>query len=648
MSATGSSAATHIAQVAVETSLMHLDKLFDYAIPAELSTSVRVGSRVRVRFAGSLVNGWVLGLAQSSAHVGKVLPIQRVIGDVPPLTSVTSALVRAIADRYAGTFTDVLRSAIPARHAATETAFLSDNPACAGQYADDIYDRSTAHAGDSADHSESSPRRVAWLVPPGTDHWRAVAAAVVEAASRGSVIVVLPDATDVSALRSELAALLPDEQIAVLTADSGPSRRWRAFLSARLGSVRIVIGTRSAVFVPIPKLRMLLLWDDADDSHREQHAPYWHARDVAVLRSGLERCDLVLAGRSLSVEAAALVARRWLSVEQSDRATRGERWPAVRASMDGSEASIREAANSARIPPLAMAALREGLRHGSVLLSVAARGYVPVLACSSCRQIARCPVCAGHVHTSTAGSAAGCSRCGWNQWRVCPHCGSSGLRAVRVGDERTADEIGRAFPQVPVVVSNADRRVTAIPRKASIVVATHGCEPFAGEPYAAVVLLDVATVINRPLLNAEADALRRFVHAIALAGPGTPAVVVADNSLPIVQALVRGDVAGWATRELDQREATHLPPATVMIGVSGSVVAVHDFIDDVALPQPFSVFGPVPYGKPDADKVPTVRALIVVPRSAGKTTMTRVCEVLRIRSARKAPQVRVVVDPDDV
>ena len=626
-----------IAHVAVETSLMHLDKVFDYEVPQALAGEVRIGSRVRVRFAGSLVNGWVLGIADQTTHTGKLLPVQRVIGDVPPLTEATATLARTVADRYAGTLTDVLRAAVPTRHAATEAQMLAT---CGGEL---------VNVGETTSPDRGTTvQRTAWVLPAGTDHWSRVARRIIDAAARGSVIAVVPDATDVAALAGELKKAAPDAQVAVLTADSGPSRRWRAFLSVRLGIATIAIGTRSAVFAPMANLAMLLVWDDGDDSHREQHAPYWHVREVAVARSSQEECDLVLAGRCISPESAALIARGWMKVEQPPRTAGSADSPMVRATGDGSATDLEDAARAARIPSAAIKVLREGLVRGSVLISVPGRGYVPVLSCAACRHIARCGICAGKLRSTGQGAPPQCSRCGWSMWRSCAECGGSALRAVRIGDERTADEIGRAFPQVPVVVSNADRRVTAIPRKPSIVVATHGCEPFSGTGYAAVVLLDVLQVINRPTLNAEADALRRFFNAAALAGPRMPVVVVADNSLPLAQALVRWDTAGWARRELEQRSSAHMPPATLMIAITGAVTAVHDFVDELNLPQPFTVFGPVAHGHVDDDGLQMVRALLVVPRRSGRQAMSRVQEVLRIRSARKAAHIRVVVDPADM
>ncbi|MGH3223328.1 MAG: primosome assembly protein PriA, partial [Streptosporangiaceae bacterium] len=109
-----------VARVAVDISLAHLDRPFDYLVPASLDQAAVPGCRVRVRFAGQLVDGFLLERAQTSEHQGRLARLERVISPEPVLTPEIFALARAVAGRYAGTLADVLRLAIPPRHAAAE------------------------------------------------------------------------------------------------------------------------------------------------------------------------------------------------------------------------------------------------------------------------------------------------------------------------------------------------------------------------------------------------------------------------------------------------------------------------------------------------------------------------------------------------
>ncbi|MBX6721926.1 MAG: primosome assembly protein PriA, partial [Dactylosporangium sp.] len=111
-----------VARVAVDVPLPHLDRPFDYLVPAELHETAVPGVRVRVRFAGQLVDGFVLSRAEESAHPGRLAFLERVVSPEPVLTAEVARLARAVADRYAGTLADVLRLAVPPRHAAAEAA----------------------------------------------------------------------------------------------------------------------------------------------------------------------------------------------------------------------------------------------------------------------------------------------------------------------------------------------------------------------------------------------------------------------------------------------------------------------------------------------------------------------------------------------
>ena len=117
-----------VARVAVDVSLPHLDRPFDYRVPEPLSAAAVPGCRVRVRFAGRLTGGYLLQRTEASEHQGQLAFLERVVSPEPVLTAEVFGLARAVADRYGGTLADVLRLAIPPRHAAVESAPPTDVP----------------------------------------------------------------------------------------------------------------------------------------------------------------------------------------------------------------------------------------------------------------------------------------------------------------------------------------------------------------------------------------------------------------------------------------------------------------------------------------------------------------------------------------
>jgi len=258
---------------------------------------------------------------------------------------------------------------------------------------------------------------------------------------------------------------------------------------------------------------------------------------------------------------------------------------------------------------------------------------------------------------------------GW----ACPHCSGRRLRATATGVERTAEEIGRAFPGATVVVSRAEARgsrprgvgpsVPSVPQAGAIVLATPGLEPFAPGGYQAAVLLDGDVLLVRPDLRAGEEALRRWRAAAALVRPaeeGGVVVVVADPSAAAVQALVRGDPAGHAARELAERAELSLPPAAAVASVTGSPQGVAALLAAARLPEGSSLFGPVPVppvpggapagpGRAGRADEPAVRTLVRAPVEFAAELAAALHAALAIRSARKDPgTVRVRMDPRDL
>jgi primosomal protein N' (replication factor Y) len=645
--------------VLVDVPLAHLDRPFDYLVPERLSESAVPGCRVRVRFAGQLTGGYLLNRAAVSEHPGRLTALERVVSPEPVLTPQIAALAREVADRYAGTMADVLRLAIPPRHAAAEAAPPGRGspgrpgagpapvppPARPGAGPWGRYPAGPAFLAALADGR--APRAV-WTALPGQE-WPeeiARAAATAAAAGRGALIVV-PDARDLGLVDAALARVLGPGRHACLAAGLGPAERYRRWLAVARGEIRVVAGTRAAMFAPVAGLGLVVIWDDGDDLHAEPRAPYPHAREVLALRAHRARAAALIGGFARTAEATSLVANGWARALAAPRAVVRRYAPDVRPAGDDAELARDEAARSARMPSLALRTARAGLGRGPVLVQVPRRGYLTAVACERCRAAARCATCGGPLAVEASDAPARCRWCGRTdaEWR-CPACGHGRVRAVVAGSRRTAEELARAFPGTPVVVSGGTATLGSVPRRPALVVATPGAEPHVDGGYAAAVLLDGWVLLGRPSLAAAQEALRRWMNAAALVAPGSgggTVVLVAEAALPVAQALIRWDPVTHAERELAEREALGFPPAVRMAAVTGSDAAVAGFLADTTLPPEAEVIGTVPAGE---DKV---RALIRAPRRGGLALAAALRQAQAARTARKDPgQVRVQLDPADL
>ncbi len=648
-----------VARVIVDTPLPHLDRPFDYRVPADMDADAVPGCRVRVRFNNRKLSGFLVERVATSEFSGRLAYLDAVVSPEPVLTTEILELARVVADRYVGTLSDVLRLAVPPRHARVEKEEPSLEPrGFRGTTAEEAVAGVVPGPWEAYPEGPAfldalragRPARAVWNALPGPG-WKDAIAAVAEAtltAGRGTV-VVLPDGRDVAAVDAALTERMGAGGHVALTADLGPAERYRRWLSVLRGHVRVVVGTRAAMFAPVHDLGLVVLWDDGDDVHAEQHAPYPHARTVLALRAHRVGAGALIGGYTRTTDAQLLVESEWAGSLTADRATLRRRAPLVRAAGDDRELARDSAARSARMPSVALRAAREAAREGPVLFQVPRRGYLNTLACARCRAPARCDACRGPLAVRGSHAMPSCGWCGrvCGGW-ACPECGGHRMRAVVVGARRTAEELGRAFPSLTVRTSGREEVLTHVPDRPGLVVATPGAEPVAKNGFAAAVLLDGWALLNRADLRASEEALRRWLNAAALVRPGGAVVVSADGSLPVVQSLVRWDPTGFAERELAERQELGFPPAVMMASVTGGPEHVRELLEQVELPEEAELLGPVPVGTELAEDGThrTERALLRVPRNRIGALTRSLKVAAAARSARRDEYLaHVRVDP---
>jgi primosomal protein N' (replication factor Y) len=718
-----------VARVCVDMPLAHLDRPFDYLVPADLAETAQPGTRVRVRFARQLVDGWILERAETSDHGGKLAYLERLVSPEVVLTPEVARLARAVADRYAGNLADVLRLAIPPRHArvegepapATEVAPeqspppVSERPEGAASevvvpevatsgsigaesaVSEGVASEVAAHRGigpEMAAHrstgseaalsegaasevavaqaggseaggrafgmagwevyraggylkalAEGAAPRAVWSATPSEDWAARIAEAIAATVSSGrGAVAVVADARDLDRLDAALTAVLGPGRHVALSAALGPAKRYRAFLAASRGQVPVVVGTRAAMFAPVADIGLVAIWDDGDDLHSEPRAPYPHAREVLLTRAQLAGAGALVAGYARTGEAQLLVETGWAKEIVAPRETLRGRAPHVVPAGDDAQLARDPAAATARLPSVAWEAARHALKDDApVLVQVPRRGYLPSVACADCRTPARGAHCSGPLALRSSQATPACHWCG----RVaaaytCPSCGGRRLRAAVIGARRTAEELGRAFPGVPVRTSGREEVLSTVPGGAAVVVATPGAEPLADGGFGAVLLLDPWALLTRADLRATEEALRRWMNAAALARPGGRVVVATDGALPAVQALLRWDPAWYAARELAERRELGFPPASRMASLTGAPEAVADLLAAAHLPEGAELLGPVPVGEEE-------RMLVRVRRARAAALARALHEAAGVRTARKATQpVRIQVDPLDL
>lgn len=519
----------------------------------------------------------------------------------PSAASATfSAAVSSATDPYAWLATP----GAPAPFVLDPPALNPDAPDAASVFSD--YENGAEFIEDVA--AGAATRAVMTVLPGHLEHTWAdvVATALATAATSGrGAIAVVPTAKNLDLLEAALAERLPADSFVRLSSDSTPHTRYHGFVKARLGRVPVVIGTRAAAYAPVANLGLVVCWDDGDSSLVERRAPYCHARDVLLLRASAENTAALFVGFSMSSEAARLVRTRWASHVRAPRALVRDYSPRIFSTGSEFELARDPLAAMARIPHLAFEHARRALARGPVLVQVARSGYIPSFSCERCRMPARCGECSGPLSVASGSSIPSCSWCGHlaQQWR-CSECGFTHWRYSAAGATRTAEELGRAFPNVPVISSAGDHVRASVGPEPALVVATPGAEPVAFGGYAAALLLDADKMLRFDSLRAPEAALRRWLNAAALVRPAAleGTVVTTASPSPVEQALVRWDPAWFARQELEERAQTGLPPAVRTAAVTGAEADVRAFMEEFlgssALPErvreQLRIVGPVP------------------------------------------------------
>jgi primosomal protein N' (replication factor Y) len=524
-----------------------LDRLLDYLIPDELVNDVVVGCRVRVPLGKGgtrRIDAFVVEISEKSSTEMVLAEIESTHGSVPVLTPALWSLARTVADRNGGGVADVLRGAIPKRGVRIEKGreFLPrDMPVPRP------IERTALTLDSGVVETPNGP----------TLRSLAQIAELVRQAQAG-VIVVVPDWRDVSLLSRALA----DVPHIIVDSSGTPSERYGRYLDILSGDARVVIGMRSAVYAPVVDLELLVVVDESDPLLEEPHTPYVHARDAAVVRNSIEGGRLVFASITPSVELTRFVELGFVesNVTKPSRTT----------VMLANDVSDDGYASRARIPASGWKVLREALERGPVLVQVSRPGFTPQVVCAACRTPHRCGTCRSLLSGNRDGTVL-CRVCGLTPIGLkCAHCSGRETAWSGVGSVRTADELGRAFPGVPVVVADGEHRALEVPRRASLVIATRGAEPIVSGGYEAVLIVDGDKELQRPGLRTSENCLRWWGHAASLAADG--ATVVLANVDGAFASLFASNQ--WETiieTELRERRALGFPPSTRAIAVRGSI-----------------------------------------------------------------------------
>ncbi len=387
----------------------------------------------------------------------------------------------------------------------------------------------------------------------------------------GQTLLLVPEIGLTPQTLERLRARLPGP-LAVLHSALAEGERERAWHSAAGGLATLVLGTRSACFVPLPRLALIVVDEEHDASLKQQEGFRYSARDLAVRRAQQAGCPVVLGSATPSLETlqnARTGRYRWLRLPQR---AGGAQSPTV------SLLDIRGQPLVAGLSPLLRAHVDAELGNGNqVLLFLNRRGFAPVLTCHDCGWVGTCPHCDVRLTLHLRLKRLWCHHCGWLRSipETCPDCKGLDLRGLGLGTERLEDELAAVFPGVPLARVDRDstrrkgeleRLIAAIARGETRLLL--GTQMLAkGHDFPGVTLVGILD-LDQSLYAADFRAPERTAQLIIqVAGragraerPGRVVLQTRHPEHPLLASLLRQGYSGFAALALAERESARLPP----------------------------------------------------------------------------------------
>jgi primosomal protein N' (replication factor Y) len=408
----------------------------------------------------------------------------------------------------------------------------------------------------------------------------ALAQAVLAAGRR--VLVLVPEI----ALTPALAGLFRRRigpRVAIQHSGLSDGERHDQWHRIRRGEVDVVVGTRSAVFAPIDRLGLIVVDEEHEASFKQDEAPRYHGRDVAVVRGRMEDALVVLGSATPSIESAVNAdAGRYLRVRLASRVL-GRPLAAVRI-VDMRREYAASGAQVTFSRPL-LEAMAERLARGEqTLILLNRRGFATVIFCRQCGAALECPHCSITLTYHRAARRMRCHFCNYATAvpRRCGACGGEYLEQSGVGTERLEADVRGAFPDARVLRVDRDtmRRRGAVGRAIAAVARREvdvliGTQMIAkGHDFPAVTLVGVISAdvgLGQADFRAAERTFQLLTQVIGRAGRGSlPGEAIVQTLYPdhySVRAAAAQDYEAFFTREIEFRRGLHYPPAVALVNV---------------------------------------------------------------------------------
>jgi len=641
------------AEVLLDLPARRADRRLTYRIPDPLHSAVRIGSRVLVPLGPRTAPGFVIALAPSAPVLHREIREILAVEDSTPLFAQRMLDLAAwVAEQTVSTLLEAVHCLAPPgifrRRAAPSTT-------PAGLRAWPPSPRASAGAT-PPESAQAERATLVWGEGAGRRAWIA-AAALATAERGGQVLIVVPEIALVPLLLDPLRAALGERAMAF---HSGMPERERraAWVRIASGEVPVVVGTRSALFAPLDRVRLIAVDEEHDPAHQADAAPRYHARDVALRRGALEGARVVLGSPTPSMETYAMVTSGRIDCVRLPQAV-----PPPRVTLVDLRAERTRGRHGLVTPPL-MAAIRSHLRsRGRVALFVNRTGYARILRCPECGFSVRCPRCEVTMPYDRESHTIFCRICGAAAPApgACPRCGGVTLRGIGPGTARVEEVVRRLFPAL--AIARIDRETAPQFAQVASAFASGRIRLVVGTQLllrareirpSLVGVLDADLPLHLPDFRAAERALQQLRAVVSLAAgvPGAEAIVQTQlPGHPVLSALATGDDEAVYRRELAVRSEFGYPPHTTLARVVASgpdreaAASLAAQVAESARGCGVEVLGPAPAR--DRGRRGTFRYQCVLRGSDGRAVRAAARAALEGAPTKAGSRVTVEMDPQE-
>ena len=648
-----------------------LHRFFDYLAPeGEALTVADIGLRVRVPFGRQSKIGVLVELpASSDFSPAQLKSVESILRDLPPLPPDWFRLCEFCAAYYQAPLGEVMISTLPAglrrvdppkaraTRRVTKNLPAQTRPTLTAEQQVAL-DRIAADGGADGD----SFRAYLLHGVTGSGKTEVYLRLVERALAAGKqALLLVPEINLTPQLEARVAARFPEAGLASLHSElteAARTRNWRAALD---GSARIVLGTRLAIFTPLPDLGLIVVDEEHDASFKQQDGMRYSARDVAVFRARERGIPIVLGSATPSLESWANATdtrtpARYTLLTLRERAVTNARLPAVQR-IDTRLEKLQDGLSG-----VLLRALGQRLECGEQsLVFLNRRGYAPVLTCTACGWISRCQRCAANLVLHLADGRLRCHHCGFECRvpRACPTCGNQDIQPFGRGTQRIEAVLAERFPQARILRVDRD---SAKSRKqwealveqihdgaADILVGTQMLAK--GHDFPRLTLVG-ALGADAALFASDWRAPERlFAQLMQVAGragraelPGEVLIQTQFPEHPLYAALVRHDYPAFADAQLKEREQAGFPPYAYQAMLRAEAPQLADSLaflttarawPDAAAHADVMLYDPVPMRM--ARRANFERAQLLVESSSRRALQTFLGQWGELLAAIKAP-----------